>query len=332
MADNNNNNRDTLKGKYYLCVKYEGDTTPYMIGLSKKGEKDIYYNLNLELIDSVTSRYPSKQALLDRIGDVVTSKRKPIDVFILYKQAQRGFETETEYESIPTVRRLDVIVNDKDICEICKKYVDDKYVNETNKKMDKTDEIINKIFRKIVRMVENKAGYDKINDDDFLSHYVAKFKEKLLAHGLYYMEAKDKETSQTYATALGYLIDNYSTFRHVYIHLLKRPEVKDVTIYSTGDPVMKKRKGVKTPDVVENNTPVVEEETEDLILSRIQDSFLKEKYKETDGDPEEIFIYLGEGFCDGLNDRDKELVFGDYDSFKERMGNEYPDLVKRRSL
>ena len=46
------------------------------------------------MIDSVTSRYPSKQALLNRIGDVVTSKRKPIDVFIMYRQAQRGFETD----------------------------------------------------------------------------------------------------------------------------------------------------------------------------------------------------------------------------------------------
>ena len=133
---NNNNKRDSVKGKYYLCVKYEGDTTPYMICLSKKNDKEVYYNLNLELIDSVTSRYLSKQALLDRIGQVVTSKRKPIDVFILYKQAQKGFETETEYESIPTVRRLDVIVNDQDICEICKKFVDDKYVNETSKKME----------------------------------------------------------------------------------------------------------------------------------------------------------------------------------------------------
>ena len=326
-----NNNRDTLKGKYYLCVKYEGDPRPYMIGLSKKNDKEVYYNLNLELIDSVTSRYPSKQALLDRIGDVVVSKRKPVDVFILYNQAQRGFETETEYESIPTVRKLDVIVNDKDIYEICKKFVDDKYVNETNKKMDNTDAIINNVFRRIVHVVENKAGYDKINNDEFLSQYVAKFKEKLLAHGLYYIEARDKETSETYATALDYFIKNYSTFRHVYVHLLKK-DVKDATIYSTGDPVIKKRKGVKTPNVVENNAPVVEEEPEDKVLNAIQDSLLKEKYKETDGDPEEIFIYLGESFCDELNDRDKNLVFGDYDSFKERMGNEYPDLVKRRSL
>ena len=326
-----NNNRDTLKGKYYLCVKYEGDPRPYMIGLSKKNDKEVYYNLNLELIDSVTSRYPSKQALLDRIGDVVVSKRKPVDVFILYNQAQRGFETETEYESIPTVRKLDVIVNDKDIYEICKKFVDDKYVNETNKKMDNTDAIINNVFRRIVHVVENKAGYDKINNDEFLSQYVAKFKEKLLAHGLYYIEARDKETSETYAIALDYFIKNYSTFRHVYVHLLKK-DVKDATIYSTGDPVIKKRKGVKTPDVVENNAPVVEEEPEDKVLNAIQDSLLKEKYKETDGDPEEIFIYLGESFCDELNDRDKNLVFGDYDSFKERMGNEYPDLVKRRSL
>ena len=313
---------------YNLCVKYENDSTPYMIGFTKKGSEGIFYNLNLELIDSFTSIYSSKQMLLDRIGKSVSSKRKPIDVFILYSQAQKGKDYGEEYESIPTVRKLDVIVNDQNIYEICKKFVDDKYVNKTNKKMDKTDETIKQVFNKMKHMVETENGYNRIDADPVLSQYAAKFKEKLLAYGTYYMEAKDKEKSNVYSVALSYLLANYATFRHVYIHLL-RPDLKDALIYSTKPAEIKKHKNIKNEESIVTN---VEVEKKIAFEDRIEDTFLRAKYIETDGDAENIYIYCGEDYCNNLSDNDKKIVFGDYDVFKERMKNEYPDLSRSRGF
>ena len=324
--------RDKVIGIYTLCVKYEGDTTPYMISFCKKGEDKLFTKVNLELIDEFTSGYPSKQALLDRIAQ--STKRKPIDVFILYNRAQTKEINEDLVESTPTVRKLDVIVDDPEIHEVCKKFVNDKYVEEKTNRMDVGDDTIKNIFDRIIHMVEYQRGFDKINGDDYLDKYAAHFKEKLLAHGTYYLNARNQESSNTYPVAKDAFIESYATFRHVYTHLL-RSDMKDASIYSTKDPEIKDRKTGKKISKEEYETitnKVVNESIPDGPVEKIQDSFLKQKYIETDGDAEEIFLYLGESFCDELTDYDKNIVFGNYDAFKERMRNEYPDVFGSRGL
>ena len=315
-----------VEGLYYLCIKYENDTTPYMVGFVKNGDSTLYRRLNLELIDEFTSAYPSKQALLDRIGQSVSSKRKPIDVFILYHQAQKGNVYDTEYETIPTVRKLDVIVNDPNIHSICKKFINDKYIEANDKKLDKDDEIITYVFNKIIHMVETEKGFNEINNDPFLSQYLAKFKEKLLAHGTYSLNASNQESSNTYPVAKEYFLKSYTSFRHAYIHFMRK-DLKDASIYSTGDPIRKKRKDVQITETVTKVKPEIVDE-----VCRIQDSFLRSKYIEADEDAENVFLYLGEDFCDELSDNDKKIVFGDYDLFKERMKNEYPDIFRSRGI
>ena len=308
-----------LSGIYSLCVKYENDPQIYMIQLKVKTADENKTKYNIELIDSFTSRYPSKEALFDVIEKSVRSHRRPVDIFIGYLHNKK-------------VNKKDIIINDPFIAKVSNKFCSDKYEEEIYKKTDRDTQGMKSLFLDIMAMVRNKSGWETFRENSYLSKNVKHVFDQIDQYGIRIRDIEQKnykddeekkkiqsEINQLYHKIESKLLTDYPTFRHFYIGLYGN---LDVNKKETNN-----EEKEFTLDITE-------------IAQKIENPILKDIYIAYDGNPSVIFEYILTAFVgdeagiflNKLSYNDQLIVFGSYDVFIEKCQQLWPDIFGSRRL
>ena len=215
--------RDQVIGVYALYVRYD-DGLESEIGLYKVDDPEKKYTkMKLELVDSFTSAFSSKQELLDYVEKRSKLPKKPVDIYIKYKHSQKELINGV-MTSNNRVKKHQVIINDPFIKEVSRKYVNNKYVLMQEKPDVNSDIKEYDNFMKAITNMAKKLGTSRLEDDSYLTGLLQHLQKKLIKY-VEACETNSDKRANIYNEIYNEINGSYSVFRKIYFYLKRYVEV-----------------------------------------------------------------------------------------------------------